>query len=275
MLSENSNAPVIMTKKILPLAIAATLWSAPCFAAMPLITDDTGTQGKGKLQLELGWETHREKEIADGVSLKETGGETSATITCGLTDRIDLVAGAPWSWQGIEEDGITTASEHGIGDVSLQIKWRFFEMEGGKLSLAVKPGITLPSGNESRGLGNGRVSGGALLIATHTAEPGAVHVNLGYNRNSYGLDSSRIAYRKDIWHASLAGELNVMKQLRAVGDLGIETSQEKENDTNPVYLLGGLIYSLSDFVDIDFGIKGGLNDAEPDTAFLAGVTMHL
>jgi hypothetical protein len=263
-----------MSKKILPFAIAATLWSAPAFAAMPLITDDTGTQGTGKLQIELGWENHHEKEVAQGVFVKETGGGTSATISCGLTERIDLIAGAPWSWQHLEEDGTTTADEHGIGDVSLQLKWRFLEMDDGKLSMAVKPGITLPSGNENKGLGNGRVSGGALLIATRSAEPGAVHLNIGYTRNSYGLESSRIAYRSNIWHASIAGELRMMNRLRAVGDLGIETSQEKESDTNPAYLLGGVIYSPSELVDIDFGIKGGLNEAEPDTVFLAGITMH-
>jgi len=35
--------------------------------------------------------------------------------------------------------------------------------------------------------------------------------------------------------------------------------------------LGGLIYSLNDFCDLDFGVKAGLNQAEADYSLLAGV----
>ena len=37
------------------------------FGAHPLITDDTGTQGKGKFQLEMNGKAARDKEILDGV----------------------------------------------------------------------------------------------------------------------------------------------------------------------------------------------------------------
>ena len=38
------------------------LWSGTVFAAHPLITDDTGTQGKGKFQLEVNGEYAHEDE---------------------------------------------------------------------------------------------------------------------------------------------------------------------------------------------------------------------
>ena len=37
-------------------------------------------------------------------------------------------------------------------------------------------------------------------------------------------------------------------------------------------ILGGLIYSLSEYLVLDVGIKGGLNSAEDDITYLAGIT---
>lgn len=263
-----------MLKRTLPFAIAASLFAAPAFAAMPLVTDDTGTQGKGNLQIELGTEFSRNREDIDGLSVKETGGEFSTALSYGLSDRIDLVAGLPWSWGKVRENGTTVYDDSGIQDLTLQLKWRFFESEDERLSLALKPGISLPTGDEEKDLGNGRVSGEVMFIATHAAKLGALHLNLGYIHNEYRLVEIRNASRKSIWHASLAGELNVTEKLRTVADIGIETSQDKESDTHPAYLLGGLIYGITDNLDLDLGIKGGLNEAETDTALLAGVTMR-
>ncbi len=263
-----------MLKKFYPFAIAVSLCSTPTFAAMPLVTDDTGTQGKGRVQIEIGVETEQETENNEGSTTKETAWSPSVTFTYGLAENIDIVAGIPWTSQKVETDGSTIFNENGIGDISLQIKWRFLELQDSKLSFALKPGITLPTGNESKGFGNGKVSEGLMLIATRSAESGAIHINLGYTHNEYNLDSDEFGSNKDIWHASVAGELKLNEKLRAVADIGVDTNQEKYTDIHPVYILGGLIYSPSEKIDLDFGIKGGLNDAEPATTFLAGITLR-
>jgi len=263
-----------MQKKTALFASALMLCSTPLFAAMPLVTDDTGTQGKGRSQIEIGFESVRNKETEAGVSSKLTGGAIGTTLTYGLTDKIDLVAGMPYEWFTEKEDGVKVADENGVGDVALQIKWRFYEMPDTGFSLALKPGITLPTGDESKGLGTGKVSGDVTLIATREAMIATFHFNLGYSHNEYRLDEISEASRKNIWHASMASELNVTDKLRAVADIGIETASEKESDTDPVYLLGGLIYGVSDNADLDVGIKRALNDAETDTTLLAGVTMR-
>jgi len=264
----------LFTSKSLSLAALGMFCSTTMFAAMPLDTDDTGTQGKGKFQLEAGMEYARNHEAADGISVREKGWELATTLTYGLTDTIDLVAGAPWVWAEVEEDGVSLADENGIGDLSFQLKWRFFESEDKQTSFALKPGILLPTGDDGKGLGNGRVCGDVTLIATHAAGPGALHLNLGYAHNDYSIDEVRESSRKSVWRASLAGELEIAEKLRAVADIGIATNDEKEADTHPAYLLGGLIYGVTDDVDLDLGVRGGLNDAETDTAWLAGITMR-
>ena len=262
-----------MNRKTLPLLLAAMLVSSSSFAAMPMVTDDTGTQGKERIQVEVGMERQRQTTDNEGISTKTTAWLPSATFTYGLDDRIDLIVGAPWTWQKDESAG-TSTTRNGIGDLALQIKWRLIEMEDGRFSFAVKPGVTLPTGNEHEGFGNGKITAGALLIATHKGALGAVHLNMGFTHNSYRLADQEAANRKDIWHTSAAGELNVAGNLRAVADCGLDTNRKKENGKHPVYLLGGMIYSPSGRIDLDCGIKGGLNDAQPATSLLAGMTMH-
>lgn len=181
-------------------------------AAHPLVTDDTGTQGKGKFQIEVNSEFTFDKETADGVTTKETGGEVATILSYGITDNTDVVLGLPYQWFKVREDGDVVKKEDGISDMSLEMKWRFYEHEG--LSLALKPGITLPTGDEDKGLGTGRMTYGMFFITTKEIEPWAFHINLGYTRNENKADE-----RKDIWHASLAGELEVVKDIKVVANV--------------------------------------------------------
>ena len=234
------------------------------YAAHPLITDDAGTQGKGKVQIEINSEFSRDKEKEDGVIIKERGGELATIISYGITDNADIVLGIPYQWFRIKEDGDTVEKEDGISDMSLELKWRFFEKDG--LSLALKPGITLPTGDEDKGLGTGRVTYRLFFITTKEIEPWAFHLNLGYIRNENKVDE-----RKDLWHLSLASEVEVTKDLKAVANIGIERNPDKTSNTHPAFILGGLIYSINENIDIDFGIKGRLNKPETDLTYLAGI----
>ncbi len=237
------------------------------YAAHPLITDDTGTQGKGKVQIEINSEFSRDKEKEDGVTIKESGGEVTTIMSYGITDNADIVLGVPYRWFMIKEDGDTAGKEDGLSDISLELKWRFLEKEG--LSLALKPGITLPVGDEDRGLGTGRVTYSLFFITTKEVEPWAFHLNLGYIRNENKVDE-----RRDLWHISLASEVEVIKDLKAVANIGLERNFDRDSNTHPAFILGGLIYSINENFDIDFGVKGGLNKPEMDLTFLVGMTLR-
>jgi hypothetical protein len=236
------------------------------YAAHPLITDDTGTQGKGKFQVELNGEVTYDKETDLAGTTRETGGEISGIVSYGIIDTVDIVLGIPYQWTKVKEEGVTISDEDGLSDISLEGKWRFYEKGG--LSFAVKPGITLPTGNEKRGLGAGRMTYGMFVIATKQVEPLAFHLNLGYTRNE-----NKVEERKDIWHVSLASEVEIVKNLKAVGNIGIERNPDKSSHTDPAFVLGGLIYSLTDILDIDLGFKVGITNPETDYSFLAGLVL--
>ena len=252
-------------KKISAITVSLTLFlSATAFAAHPLITDDTGVQGAGKFQFELNGQYSRNN---DGQGAIEQVRQAATALTYGVTDAIDVAVCLPWQKSDLDDNGLATSSS-GLSDVGITVKWHFFDQEG--LSLALRPGITLPTGDFDKGLGNGKATESLFLISTNDLKPFmplTLHMNLGYIRNeSKGED------RVDLWHASFAAVYAAAQSLQIVADIGTDTNPQKETKMNPAYLLGGVIYSVTESLDVDFGVKGGLNKAEPDFTTLAGIT---
>ena len=243
-----------------------------CYAAHPLVSDDTGTQGKGKFLFEFNGQLSRDK--AD--SLNDTGvnettkkkeHEVKAAVTGGISDDVDVILSVPYQWKKTEINSAIESDLNGIADISLEVKWRFFERDG--LGLAFKPGITLPTGDKDKDIGTGRATGALFFIATKEMTPWAFHLNLGYKRNKNRLDQE-----EDIWHASLAGELKVIQGLKLVANIGTERNTDKSSQTNPTFILGGFIYSLKENLDVDLGVKVGLNETEKDYSFLGGIALR-
>jgi hypothetical protein len=164
------------------------LFHTVAWGAHPLITDDAGTQGKGKFQIEVNGQYDSDKETVNRVSAESTGGQIATTLSYGVIENADLVLSLPYQWGKVKEDGGTVYDENGASDMTLEVKWRFFEKDG--LSLALKPGVKIPTGKD------------------------------------------------------------------------------------PAFLLGGVIYSVTERFDIDFGVKYGLTAAETDWSLMAGTAFR-
>lgn len=259
-----------MSRKTAVIFLFALFCSDPALAAHPLITDDTGTQGKGNVQFEFIGEYS--KDVEDGVTEKGFEGPAVPVFSYGIADAIDIVFGLPYLSVRTEGAGTATAIR-GVSDAALELKARFYERDS--LSLAIKPGINIPAGDEEKGLGNGKVSYSAFLITTKEAEPWAFHFNAGYIRNEYKLRADEEANRKDIWHVSLASHIDVAKDLNLVANIGMERNSDKASHTRPAFILGGLIYSVFENLDLDIGVKAGLNKTETDYSLLAGIAWRL
>ena len=260
------STPVSAVSRIHRLSIVSTVFfgtlscSAGAFAAHPLITDDAGTMGAGKAQLEVNGQYGHDRE--EGTTTTETEG--AVALTYGLNDAVDLVLGLPYQHLKVK-DTDTATTESGISDTSLDVKWRFYEHDD--FSLAIKPGITLPTGDDERDLGTGKATYKLFFISTKEIAPWAFHLNLGYIRNENTQGDE-----KNLWHASFATTVAIAEHLTAVANIGVERNPDKLVDTDPAFLLGGLIYTLSEGLDLDCGIKYGLNGSETDYTALAGVT---
>ncbi len=240
----------------------------PAFAGHPLVSDDTGTQGKGKVQVEIGsafWHHKEDRDPAQTVQIE--GGELAPVVTVGLSDEVDLVVASPYLWWSEETNSVRTARGNGMGDTGLDVKWRFFQAQG--WSLALKPGVSFPSGNEDEGVGCGRTTYRAFLIVSRELAPLTIHLNLGYIRNN-----NNTGHHQDLWRASIAAEYEILKDLHLMADLGVGRCPLPCNDSHPTFLLGGLAYRLSDHVRVDGGVKFGLNKSETDWTYLLGLTFN-
>lgn len=241
-------------------AVTLLLVAIPAAAFHPLVTDDTGTQGKGRSQVELAFEIGRDG-CDEGEHRRDAG---AATIAFGAVDALDLQASVPYERAVLSAaDGSTRAA--GMGDASLELKWRFFERGG--LSLAWKPGVTAPTGDAEAGLGSGRVTARSGLLATLRRGRFAGHANAGYAYNP-NHDGERL----HLWRFSAAAEAQLRERWKLVADAGI--SRDVGTGADPVFVMAGLVFSPAPWLDLDAGLKRGVIGAEERVTALFGTTLR-
>ena len=218
-------------------------------AAHPLITGDTGTLGAGRWQLEGFSEQSKERATGRRVQLDQV------VLSRGLTERMDLQLDVPWYRDGADD----------LGDVALDLKWRF--LERGPLSLGLKPGFTLPSGDERDGRGTGKITWGGLFIASWQPGPLAAHAHVGYRRNENKLNERRSL-------SQLAAAVTyAYGAVRFVGELARETNPVPGGRTVRYSTLGA-IWSVTRGIDFDLGWRDGHGGAPIDDVILLGATLR-
>jgi hypothetical protein len=230
--------------------------------AHPLITEDTGTQGQGNFQLEL---------VSEHTRLRESGADqllvlTATTFSYGVVDSVDVILTVPHLRLGASASSGAPGAQ-GLTDVGLDVKWRFYEKE--RLCFAFKPGITSPTGDDTRNLGTGKHTLSAYLIASYEAAPWTWLLHLGrvHHNNTFNE-------REDIWHASAAVVRQLGETLKLVLDTGVDTNTDHNADADPVFLIAGLIYTLYPNFDIDVGYRLESTDSSRARSLLAGLALR-
>ena len=130
--------PVRLT--ILSLAMAAIAHSGP-----PFVTDDPEPVDFKHWEVYL---ATQQNHNADGWS----GTAPHLEINYGLVPDVQLHLIAPFAYNR-PAGGRTT---YGYGDTELGMKWRFVHETDQRPQIGIFPILELPSGNSSRGLGNGK-----------------------------------------------------------------------------------------------------------------------
>jgi len=219
--------------------------------AHPLLTEDTGTQGKGGWQLEVNGERQRDAPPDDVPPLHAT--QSGATLSYGATDTVDLKIDLPY------------VRHQGALDLALGVKWRFYDE--GPLSFGLLGGVFLPTGDEEKGLGAGRANAGVAAIVSWQKDRWELHSHAGVrsNRNTIGQ-------RESLSHFSAAALYRVWQPLRLLADIAWDTNPDVAAGTLR-HTVFGLIWSVTRDFDLDAGIRRG-NEPAVDTAFLLGVTLR-
>lgn len=246
------------------------------WAAHPFITDDTGTQGKGNWQLELQGDFLRDERTAGGVEQKNKLNAYTSVLSYGILENLDVQLGLSYLSTRTTANGVTIGDESGMGDSTLELKWRFYEKDD--FSLALKPGLTLPTGNEDKGLGTGKTSWAIALLATYEAEPWTFLGNVAYTRANFKDPQTAADSRSDLWRVSAGAAYALTGEVRLVGELGLRANESRNDaflpDGTSQFGMLGVIYSPTKKIDLDTGFRKNFNRAEFDKAYLVGATFR-
>jgi hypothetical protein len=230
-------------------------WAPAVFAAHPMLTEDTGTQGTGKFELELGFAQARD----GGTKALEFGPQ----LSYGVQDNVDLIARPTWLYvRGSGTDGTT----QGFGDTGLDFKWRFPAQ--GSLTFGVRAGVDVPTGNSDKGLGNGKVSPHAILIATRVTEPWLLAANVDY------VYDPLVGDRRHLWGASMAAVYSTEGGWRFSAEVGTAANPDPSRTSWLTVARLGAIATVAPGFDVDAGYQARLTRAAPAEIVLAGVTLR-
>lgn len=228
------------TTAAIRIGIASMAWLAcPADAYHPMVTDDTGTQGLGGSQLELGYDYDRNAPGGMG-----SGHSFPVTYTRGVSDSLDLFLGR------VRMSG----GAGGWGNVGLGAKWRFYSNEANGLSLGVEPEAQLPvsAADEAKGLGNGRFSYTLTFLAAQNTTFGQIFANAMVDRDNFA--NASIADRRTKYRLSVAPVLDASPRWRVALDMGLKTNPDRSQRYTMGYMDVGTVYSPSAAMDLSVGV---------------------
>jgi hypothetical protein len=226
-------------------------------AAHPLISEDTGTQGRGRFELELGTATGRD---GNGRVF-----EFGPQLSYGVLDNLDAIVLPRWfalSGDAVGESG----RRRGFGDTALDFKWRFAEFE--RVSLGTRAGVELPTA--SNGIeGHGATAYHASLIASADLSPLLLTGDVAYLRVP-----GNVGVRRNQYRVTAAAVYSVHERVRLFINPATESNPDANRGTWPAVLLVGVIATATSWLDVDVGLQTRLNHAAPRQVIYAGATLR-
>jgi hypothetical protein len=229
------------------------------YAGRPLVTDDAYPVEQGRVEVEFGIELETSTQ--------------SYTLTApfsfgfGLTDWLE-VAIKP-SVLYVDDQDASPRRVAGVGDLVLEAKallpFRPFDLD-----LALVPSLKIPTADEDRGLGTGKVDGGAVFVISKAfTDTRKLHFNVGYT----AVGKTSDVQLQDVLFVGLAGETAIPglaeERLQFVAEVFGTTKEEREGRSDIQGRLGVRYVAVEDLV-LDAAIGRSLTP-EPQVEFFATV----
>lgn len=147
----------------------ATALSTSAFAGPPFLTDDPEPTDPGH------WEIYA--PLIDGSGKGEDfEGSVGAELNYGAAPGLQLTVGLP-----VDYVHDSSGFRLGLGDLELSAKFRFYHDEAAGVSIAIFPGISLPTG--TNGMGSSKVTALVPIWAQKDMGPWSVFGGGGYAIN--------------------------------------------------------------------------------------------
>ena len=237
---------------IFALALAATAPSS--FAAHPLQTEDTGTQGAGNLEIENGLQHSRFDSTTQTTYQPQ--------LSLGLATTLDAIVQPAYIWQHTPQERAS-----GLGDTNVDAKWRFWGSD--PLSLAFRGGVALATNEHGMGLTHGKSSEHGLIALTWDHSPTTVHANVGI---TYVPRAPATPARRAMTSVSAALMQQVNERLILTIDSTFAQAPNPHKASWPGTVLAGVIWTARPGLDIDFGWQRSVDDQPVTRTWLAGLT---
>ena len=232
-------------------------------AMHPLLTDDTGTQGKGGVLVESSINYLKDNEFRSTT--------VPLAVTAGISDTMDIGVEVPYIL--LRPSAATGQPESGISDVNFKFKHRFFVQEKKEgeheRSLAYQVAYSQPSGREDLGLGAGAARMSARILGSTELGTTELNANLGYESSGKALRRGNFAFDYAV-SLGVAAKYNYPKPWEPVTELTVIRVKSAGGFERLVSALAGIIYEPSERYYVDAGVRIGLTDRSEDYALLAG-----
>jgi len=202
-----ATAPLFLASSLVLTAGRADAQGGP-----PLITDDPGTPGDGRWEINLGFTIEE--------SRSETVYETPLLdINYGLGERIQLKYEVPWLM--LDEEG--SGARSGLGNSQIGVKFRFLDEERHGVSMSIYPQLSFdnPTSSDERGL---------VDHGTELALPVQIARRAGPVEMCLELGHSLIERGEDEWMYGLAAAWPLAERFDLLGEVHGVATRDFEED---------------------------------------------
>ncbi len=218
-----------------------------------MLSEDTGTQGKGNFELEMGYDWSRQEGSRQFLFQPQ--------LSWGANAALDLIVQPSWV-VNIAPDGQRT---RGLGDTNLDFKWRFYG--AAPWSLGIRAGLEVPTAENDLGLPSNHYASHAILVLTGDYTPLTLDANLGYTR-----DPALPGVRTNLYHFSAAATYAVNNRVFFILDASLDSNPDSAQVDHQEVLLGGFIYTARPGLDLDVGFRSRVGAVGPAQQWLFGLT---
>jgi hypothetical protein len=209
-------------------------------AGPPFVTDDPVPVDRHHAEVNLALQGTRADAGRAGTFSADVNYGCAREVQCHLAVPLAFASSPGAGWQA------------GIGDIELGVKYRFFSREEDGVMAAVYPTAFLPSGDASRGLGNGHVQFLLPLWVQKASGPWTWDAGAGYLVN-------RAVGARNSWYLGLLAQRSFGDRLSLGAEIFHRTSVAQDGPSTSGFNVGATV-KLSDtrnlLVSVGRGFQG-------------------
>jgi hypothetical protein len=259
-----SQDDTVRTKKTLSHRVPRALL-AEMQTDRPDATESAYSLAAGHIQVEA--DLFKQVRARDQKLMNVESSFNVVNLKLGLSKRTDIQVVIPSYIRSITKDrptGKVTEKNQGFGDITIRYKYNAWGNDGGKTALALLPFLSFPTASSgSAGIGAGVVIPFALEIS---------------DQWSFGAQVGFATAKEDdnLYHSAYLSSFTFGRSLSKKLDMFTEVlvNYNVYQSQFDSYVNGGLIWGLSDNLNLDAGIYYGVK-ALSGRAFFTGFSLRL